>query len=676
MPNRIAQRGPVSLVRHIGLALAAAAALLGACDSAPKGRVAAQKPTETVTRDVPSILRNTIGAEATLRGSEPILVSGYGLVVGLAGTGARDVPLAVRSLMEREMTTMGVGQGIGPLANVSPAEMMEDPNNAVVLVRAVIQPGAPVGTRFDVFIEALPGTATTSLEGGRLYTTRLFKGLVRPAMPATRPVAEAKGELFINPFADPASEDGGALRTTGRILNGGMVTEALGLQVVLDNASHSRARAVTDAINSAFPRRNNARNTARGVNDEIIEVAVPEEFLGRNDEFLLLLQHTRIDPQFPKEWALRYTRALKEQPELAIPISWALQALGPAAIPFARELYADPEEMPRLAAIQAGARLGDALVRPHLEELATAGPPAIRSSAFDLLGRLPPDPAVNRFLREQLDSPDVNSRIAAYEALARRADPVIQRTRLGDAFELDLVPTGEPMIYVSQQKQARIAVFGADPQVQRPVFVSAWSDRLMVSAQGNADRVNVFYRDYRTGRATTNPVKASLPEFIEFLAHKSTPEEPEPGLGFTYSETVGALYEMVRHGAIPGVFVPETDRLALEIVRSAQTEAGADRPETEPEASPDETPGAKGDDSSPGAPDAARVGARPAAAPRPVERPDTSATSAADRAETPSRDAKQRRQYVIPLGPPPAPTDKDGKPAKPPASRAGSRDVP
>ncbi|HVZ93442.1 MAG TPA: flagellar basal body P-ring protein FlgI, partial [Phycisphaerales bacterium] len=613
-----------------------------ACDSADK-KHAAERPKEVVSRDVPSILRNTIGSETSMKGVEPMLVSGYGVVVGLNGTGSSDTPLAIRSVLEREMTALGVGQGIGPMSDISPTKMLEDPNNAVVLVRAVLQPGSPPGTRFDLLVEALPGTSTTSLEGGRLYTTRLFKGLVRPVMPAVKSVAEGRGELFINPFADPAADsDGTVIRTQGRVLNGGVVNEGLPLTVVLDNPSHSRARAITQAINGRFPRGSELRETARGLNDELIEVNIPREYTDRVNEFLPLLRHTRIDQQFSKEWALRYVRALKEQPELAQDISWSLQALGDVAIPFIRELYTSNEHLPRLAAIQAGARLRDTAVRPHLEDLALKGPPATRVDAYQLMGVLPPDPAVNRFLRDRLDSPDVDARIAAYEALAMRADPVIETTNVEEKFRLDIVPSIEPMVYVTQQKQPKIVIFGVDPKVQRPVFISAWSDRLMLSAQSATDRVNVFYRDHRTGQTMTGAVRPDMREFTTFLAHKPTPENPEPGLDLNYSGVVGALYEIVRAGAVPGVFVPESDRLALEIIRSAQYETGAERPETSPEGALDELPAV--DLNKPVQPES------PTGPAQPVQPKSTE----------PAPGSKPKRNYVLPL-PQAAP---EGKPAK------------
>ncbi len=550
-------------------------ALVG-CSSPERPARAVDVP---VTRDVPRILRDTIGSQATLSGMEPVLCSGYGLVVDLNGTGSTEVPLNVRAVMEQEMLRLGVGRGDGPLANVTPASLIRDKNTAVVQVRAVIPPAAPDGERFDVEVVALPGTAVESLEGGRLYTTNLYQGILVPGGPATDPVAKARGEVFINPFLDPADSGGGTVdKTKGRVLGGGIVSTRFRPILILDNPSHSRARAIAAAINERFPQRSSQDVVARGKNDEAIEIGVPPAWTGRATEFFKVVEHLRVDRTFPEQWARRYAEALKDTPELADELKWCLVAVGEVAVPFARSLYAFPERIPRMAALEAGARLGDPLTRPHLEELALDGPPSVRTDAIRLLARLPTDPRVNTFLRDLVSSPDIDVRVAAYEALDERLDPRIDRVWMEDKFRLDIVDSAEPMVYVTQQGQPKIVLFG-DLQVTRPTFVSGWDGRLLVSSEGPTDKVRTFYRDYRTRSSETNALDPEVPKLIRYFAHETTPERPEPGLDFSYSETVGALHEVVSGGGIDAVFVPETDRLALELLRSTEGGELVVRPE-------------------------------------------------------------------------------------------------
>lgn len=600
---------------------------LPGCGGGPKK---ARKPDRVIIKDTPAVLRDVVLAQATLRGTEPILVSGYGLVVDLAGTGGGDCPGPIRAAMEQEMLVMGVGKEIGPFRDLSPNDILNDKRVAVVIVSAAVPPGAPPGTKFDVRIDAIPGTATTSLEGGRLYTTRLFRGMVRPAMPATEAIAEAKGEMFINPFADPAAAGQDSVyRTVGRVLNGGRITKPLAVTLTLDTPSHARAKAIADAVNSRFPREHAEAEVARGLNEETVQIFVPSRYRDEAEQFFNLLQHVRVDRAFPEEAARQYVDAMREQPELADSLAWCLEALGPVAIPHIRSLYPYPEIRPRMAAITAGAKLGDLTTRPHLEDVVTSGPPALRTGAIGLLGILPSDPKVNEFLRDQLHSPELDVRIATYTALERRRDPFIERRRIEGKFTLDTVPSAEPMVYATIQNEPRVVVFGDDVMIRKPVFASVWGDRLMVSAQSATDPLKVFYKDYRTGKALQGDAPATLVDLIEYLGHHTTPESPAPGLNLTYSEVVGSLAAMLAKGLAAAPFVPESDKLELDLIRVRQTESGSDRPETESE------------DAASGDPSEAGAGG--------LDRPETPVEEAP--AEAGQKPAVPKKKYVVPLPP-------------------------
>jgi hypothetical protein len=536
---------------------------------------------EGVIRDVPAVLRNTIGAQATLQGNSPLLVTGYGLVVDLDGTGSSDTPAGIRSYMEREMTLKGVGQETRGFGSMTPGELMDDPNTAVVLVQASLPAGARVGTRFDVLVEALPGTSTTSLEGGLLWTTDLQPGVAIPNGPVVAHIAETRGRLFINPFADPATQGiDSIVRTSARILSGGVVTKDQPMMLVLDSPSHARARSMASAINSYFPRGDADRlHTAQGRNEEIIEITVPYRYMEDTQEFVQLLLHSRVDQMFGSDWAIRYQRAMLSEPALAEDLSWCLQAIGEAAIPALRSLYEFSEIRPRMAALRAGARLMDPLSRPHLTEIAQSGAPNFRLLAIEHLGNLDPDPEINRTLHDLLADDDVDVRVAAYEALAARGDPSLNTRPIEGKFMLDLIPSQEPLIFISQQGEPRIVVFGDSPAIRRPSFASAWDDRLMLTAETEDSPVRLYYRDYRTQRSSTHTVDPRLHRFIEFLAHQTTPESPAPGLGLTYSEVAGALYELWRGGAIEGSYIAEQDLAAAELLRAMTPTAIENRPD-------------------------------------------------------------------------------------------------
>lgn len=604
--------------------------LLVGCEDTPKAR-----RVDPIVRDIPAVLRGTIGSEVSIRGIDPVLVSGFGIVVGLNGTGGGPLPVQIQATMERELARGGIGKGgpvsDGPLAGRTPREVLRDPAVAVVIVEGVIPPGSPQGATFDVRVRTLPGSSVTSLEGGTLWTTDLRLGPVTPfgAM-RTRNIASARGPLFINPFAEPGAgprmrmtptaaerEEGvdkpagpreesaggtladaerptappiqtysdGVTRTVARVLDGGLVTDPLAVELILDNPSHSRAASIVSAINTRFPpAAGDEGNTARGRNNASIAVRVPRSWKDRAGEFLQILRYTQVDQSFPQEFARRYTEELKRTPALADELGWCLLAIGKPATPFLAPLYDYPEFLPRMAAIRAGARLSDPRVTPYLKELALSGSPSVRSEAIDLLGGMAPDANINLALRELLNAPELDIRVAAYEALQERADAVVDRTPVAGRFYLDTVPAKDELIYISQQGEPRIVLFGDQMRLTSDLLVSAWSDRLMLKAEEGTPAgvaARMFYRDYRTGRATQTKLDGSARGLIRLMAQKPSQDSPEPGLGFTYSEVVGALYEIQRQGGLRGAFATERDRLLARLLEAQDLTMVEERPETD-----------------------------------------------------------------------------------------------
>lgn len=569
------------------LAVGPMAVMTTGCSKTPK------RPPSTVTvpvvvRDVQSILRGTIGSEVTITGIEGMVVSGYGLVVGLDGTGSGIVPIALRSMLETEMRRLGVGTGApqaGPLARISPSELIDSPDTAVVLVQAYIAAGLPNGATFDVEVTALNGSGVTSLEGGRLYTTDLRRGVASPGGPDTFAVAEASGQIFINPFAFEGRPDStGAVRTRGRVLDGGRIKQAQPIRLTLDNPSHARAREITRAINNKF-QRGTRGDVATGRSDELITIEVPTQWRNEPEMFINMLQFTRIDQTFPEEWARRYAIALIEQPELAPQLSWCLRAIGQPAMPFIRPLYTHPETAPRLAAIEAGAWIGDLTVRRHIEELVESGPIGLRGDALRWLARLPADrdPGVREFLRKHLNNPDIALRVTAYECLRKIDDAGIISRPMGNKFVLDIVRSDKPTIYITQSREPRVVLFGTDLELLPDVFVDAWDGKLLLKADPGNPMAEVFYR--RSSRLAPKQLQIDrdVASMVRRLAFEPSPEVFEDGLNMRYSEIVTVLYLLAMKGAVPAVFFPEDDRENIENIRRLASAYTDERPEFAPE---------------------------------------------------------------------------------------------
>ncbi|MBX3377902.1 MAG: flagellar basal body P-ring protein FlgI [Phycisphaeraceae bacterium] len=620
------------------LALVAAALIVSpACARKPAPRARAVQP--EIVRDVPAALRGTIGAEASLTGrAAPILISGFGLVVGLPGTGGGDLPPRIAATMERQLGQMQMTRSSDALTGTifegkTPAQILRMKEVAVVIVYSQVVPGAPDGVEFDVYVTSINKGPDISLEGGWLYTTDLHPGPPSTfGSVTTRPIAKARGQIFINPFAGSST---GPSRMDGRILGGGTIVNSMNLELVLDNESHSRAASIVSAINNRFPPGPGGEPVARGRTARIIHITVPSAFREEAETFLRTLEHIQIQQGSPQEFAKRYIAAMKSQPSLADSMSWCLQALPQrAAVPFLRELYDSSEVRVRWAALRAGAALSDPLAAPMLKQMAQEGPASSRAEAVRLLGKLSAGPTVDTALRDQLDAKELTVRIAAYEALVDRAESVqrrrlrehiqslppavrvarvvdeslatnrilelsgeslqgIRRRVIAGKFILDIVPSGDPLLYITQRGRPRLVIFGEKLELRRPTMVSTWNDRLMLLADSPTDDPRIFYKwpdrvdefgDVIPGRAVVGKAPVDVAALAEFLAHSPSIEDPRPGLGLTYSEVVGALYAFQTGRAIPAAFAVEEDYEQARLFAQSNEAQVEDRPDTRKDA--------------------------------------------------------------------------------------------
>ena len=614
------------------LALTGAAALLLIATSAcnrnkrkPPPRPRQGDTSGLVLRDVPAPLRGTVGAEASIRGVQSTLVSGIGFVVGLNGTGGLTMPEQYAAHLERQMGLNGINVSNdgrnSMIAGRSPRQLLRDPNTAAVIVQAAIPPGANTGETFDLYVRSINAT---SLEGGMLWTTEMRVG--PPSSygdPQARILGSARGPIFLNPFAEPGIDSSGVRKTIGRVLDGGQVSFPTLVEIILDNPSHQRARQIASAINSAFPQGpGDSEQIARGKDETIVQVRIPLRYVERREDFIELVRHLPIDQSYPEVYARKFATTLRNEPYLSRQMSWGLEAIGERSKPFLADLYESSEAVPRLSALRAGARLNDTRAVSALREIATGDQQSLRADAIRLLSQIDAGPVIDDTLLGLLDEPQLSIRVEAYEGLIDRAVKA-QRRRLAlarararqerrldeaislsqiDAFArayvpagtlfgvsrelvegkffLDRVPFGEPLIYISQQGEPRIVVFGDAPQLTTPMLVSAWSDRLLLAADRASDPVRLYYRDDANRRTVTmDKVPGDLIEFIKFLAQTPTPEDPSPGLGLGYAEVVGVLYELQADRGTMAAFATENDRLLAGLLESVEPEQIEIRPE-------------------------------------------------------------------------------------------------
>lgn len=215
------------------------------------------------------------------------MLVGYGLVVGLNGTGdsLRNAPftqLSLTAMLER----LGV--------NAS-GQTMQTKNVAAVMVTANLPAFAAQGTRIDITVSAL-GDAK-SLQGGTL--------LVTPMHGADGAIyALAQGPVSIDGFVaqGQAASVTRGVQTAGQIANGAIVEREVGyslssrtqLRLALHNPDLTTAMRVAAAVNAYLGA------TVASVDDPAtVHVSLPENYRGGVVGLLADIQQLKVDPDQP-----------------------------------------------------------------------------------------------------------------------------------------------------------------------------------------------------------------------------------------------------------------------------------------------------------------------------------------------------------------------------------------
>jgi flagellar P-ring protein precursor FlgI len=221
---------------------------------------------------------------ANVEGVRQNQLIGYGLVVGLNGTGdtINNIPFTKQSL-----TAMLERLGV----NIR-GQTLRTGNVAAVMVTANLPAFATQGTRIDVTASAL-GDAK-SLQGGTL--------LVTPLLGADGNVyAVGQGSLAIGGFqaeGDAAKITRG-VPTVGRIANGAIIEREIEfnlnkqnqLRMALRNPDFTTAKRIAAAINDYI-----GVPTAEPLDPSTVGVTVPEQYRGNVVKLLTEVEQLQVEP--------------------------------------------------------------------------------------------------------------------------------------------------------------------------------------------------------------------------------------------------------------------------------------------------------------------------------------------------------------------------------------------
>jgi flagellar P-ring protein FlgI len=225
---------------------------------------------------------------ATLEGVRDNQLIGYGLVVGLAGTGDRQQtvfsPQSLANLLER----MGVSV---------PGATIRVKNTAAVMITATLPPFAQPGTHIDVTAAAI-GDAS-NLQGGLL--------VLAPLKAADGQVyAVAQGPVVTGGFVAGHSGNSQTVNhpTVGRVPNGAIVERAAPsvaphgvLRWQLRNPDFTTASRIEAAVNRQYAAQGPA--LAHAENAAVVSVAIPPGGAAGATDFIADLEKLAVEADKP-----------------------------------------------------------------------------------------------------------------------------------------------------------------------------------------------------------------------------------------------------------------------------------------------------------------------------------------------------------------------------------------
>lgn len=233
---------------------------------------------------MPTIAATRLKEIASLEGVRDNQLMGYGLVVGLNGTGDKRQTVFSAQALTNILRRMGV--------TVNPTAILVR-NMAAVMVTATLPPFGQPGTRIDITVGAI-GDAS-NLQGGMLLLTSL-QG------PDGEVYAAAQGALLTGGFVAGGGSNAQTLNhpTVGRIPNGAIIERApptiapsTKIRLQLRQADFSTAARVVEAVNHRFP--NDAQPTARAESSGAIAIDIPPAFASRPVEFVAEIESLTVD---------------------------------------------------------------------------------------------------------------------------------------------------------------------------------------------------------------------------------------------------------------------------------------------------------------------------------------------------------------------------------------------
>lgn len=214
---------------------------------------------------------------ATVKGVRENILIGYGIVVGLKGTGDSSTDVTGQSLT-RLFGKLGL--------DVQGGAAVKSKNAAAVIVTAKLPPFSRVGNSIDVTVSSIGDSS--SLEGGVLLVTPLRAG-------DQNVYAVAQGPVSIGAVADGA---GKTFPTVGRVVSGATIEKDVDVnfaskknfRLSLHNPDFTTAARISAVINTEL-----GGKFASARDSGTIDIVVPFNYDGNSVELLATLENIQVN---------------------------------------------------------------------------------------------------------------------------------------------------------------------------------------------------------------------------------------------------------------------------------------------------------------------------------------------------------------------------------------------
>ena len=220
----------------------------------------------------------------TVEGCRDNQLVGYGLVVGLAGTGDSNL----------SYTTQSVSNYLKRFGISIPSATVKPQNIAAVMLTANIGPFAKPGSKLDVTLSSI-GDAKT-LQGGVLLQTPLIGADDQVYAVAQGPIAVGGFLGGTGAASVQQNHPTVAMMTGGAIVERAIETQFVkdsSINLLLMNPDYASAARISDRLNSIFP------GSTYTPDPSTINVKLPKDYLQYPVNFLANIGEVEVEPDGP-----------------------------------------------------------------------------------------------------------------------------------------------------------------------------------------------------------------------------------------------------------------------------------------------------------------------------------------------------------------------------------------